>query len=63
MVKPDYLPNANSLFDLVKFNCEPAMKNRFMPLTNLQSHADGRMPEDEFNWLAIWARDDAGASE
>ncbi|WP_293898401.1 NADH:flavin oxidoreductase [Phenylobacterium sp.] len=31
----------------------PAMKNRFMlaPLTNLQSHPDGRLSDDEFRWL------------
>ena len=31
----------------------PAMKNRFMlaPLTNQQSHADGRLSDDEFKWL------------
>jgi 2,4-dienoyl-CoA reductase-like NADH-dependent reductase (Old Yellow Enzyme family) len=31
----------------------PALKNRFMlaPLTNLQSHADGRLSDDEFHWL------------
>lgn len=31
----------------------PALKNRFMlaPLTNLQSHADGTLSEDEFHWL------------
>ena len=31
----------------------PAMRNRFMlaPLTNLQSHADGRLSDDEFAWL------------
>jgi 2,4-dienoyl-CoA reductase-like NADH-dependent reductase (Old Yellow Enzyme family) len=31
----------------------PAMKNRFMlaPLTNSQSHADGRLSDDEFEWL------------
>ena len=31
----------------------PAMKNRFMlaPLTNLQSHPDGRLSDDEFHWL------------
>ncbi len=31
----------------------PAMKNRFMlaPLTNLQSHADGVLSDDEFRWL------------
>ena len=31
----------------------PAMKNRFMlaPLTNMQSHADGVLSDDEFRWL------------
>ena len=31
----------------------PALKNRFMlaPLTNLQSHPDGRLSDDEFKWL------------
>ena len=31
----------------------PAMKNRFMlaPLTNSQSHPDGRLSDDEFHWL------------
>ncbi len=31
----------------------PAMANRFMlaPLTNLQSHADGTLSDDEINWL------------
>jgi 2,4-dienoyl-CoA reductase-like NADH-dependent reductase (Old Yellow Enzyme family) len=34
------------------------MKNRFMlaPLTNLQSHVDGRLSDDEFNWLTMRAR-------
>jgi len=33
------------------------MKNRFMlaPLTNLQSHADGTLSDDEFRWLAMRA--------
>jgi 2,4-dienoyl-CoA reductase-like NADH-dependent reductase (Old Yellow Enzyme family) len=32
----------------------PALKNRFVlaPLTNQQSHADGRLSEDEIHWLA-----------
>lgn len=36
----------------------PAWKNRFMlaPLTNLQSHADGRLSEDEFRWLTMRAK-------
>ena len=31
----------------------PALKNRFMlaPLTNMQSHADGTLSDDEFKWL------------
>lgn len=42
-----------SLFDPMPFTHGPAMKNRFMlaPLTNQQSHPDGRMSDDEFNWL------------
>ena len=33
------------------------MKNRFMlaPLTNLQSHADGTLSDDEFRWLTYRA--------
>ncbi len=40
----------------------PTLKNRFMlaPLTNLQSHPDGRMSEDEFNWLTKRADGDFG---
>ncbi|CAN5715743.1 hypothetical protein BH10PSE5_BH10PSE5_04700 [soil metagenome] len=36
----------------------PAMKNRLMlaPLTNLQSHVDGTMSEDEFHWLTLRAQ-------
>ena len=35
----------------------PAWKNRFMlaPLTNSQSHADGRLSDDEFRWLTARA--------
>ncbi|MGI9168820.1 MAG: NADH:flavin oxidoreductase [Caulobacteraceae bacterium] len=35
----------------------PAWKNRFMlaPLTNSQSHADGRLSDDEFRWLTLRA--------
>lgn len=34
------------------------MKNRFMlaPLTNMQSHADGVLSEDEFRWLTLRAQ-------
>src|ERR1700742_3409192 len=36
----------------------PAMKNRFMlaPLTNQQSHPDGVMSEEEFDWLTLRAK-------
>ena len=35
----------------------PQWKNRFMlaPLTNLQSHVDGTLSDDEFNWLTYRA--------
>jgi 2,4-dienoyl-CoA reductase-like NADH-dependent reductase (Old Yellow Enzyme family) len=41
------------LFASLPFAHGPAMKNRFMlaPLTNLQSHPDGRLSDDEFRWL------------
>ena len=45
------------MFDSLAFARGPAMKNRFMlaPLTNLQSHVDGRLSDDEFNWLRMRA--------
>jgi 2,4-dienoyl-CoA reductase-like NADH-dependent reductase (Old Yellow Enzyme family) len=47
-----------SLFSPLSFQHGPAMKNRFMlaPLTNLQSHADGRLSDDEYHWLTLRAR-------
>src|SRR4030042_3827858 len=46
------------LFDSVGFAHGPTAKNRFMlsPLTNAQSHEDGRLSDDEFNWLTLRAR-------
>jgi len=46
------------LFDSVSFAHGPTAKNRFMlsPLTNAQSHEDGRLSDDEFNWLTLRAR-------
>lgn len=43
----------SALFQPLTFAHGPAMKNRLMlaPLTNLQSHVDGTMSEDEFHWL------------
>lgn len=45
------------LFEPVSFPRGPAMKNRFMlaPLTNQQSHPDGRLSDDEFRWLTMRA--------
>ncbi len=46
-----------SLFDPMPLTRGPAWRNRFMlaPLTNLQSHADGVLSDDEFNWLTYRA--------
>lgn len=46
------------LFEPLSFVRGPAMKNRFMlaPLTNLQSHADGTLSDDEFHWLTMRAK-------
>lgn len=42
-----------SLLSPLSFARGPDMKNRFMlaPLTNLQSHPDGVLSDDEFHWL------------
>ena len=39
------------------FPCGKSMKNRFMlaPLTNRQSHEDGRLSDEEFHWLTMRA--------
>jgi len=46
------------LFEPLELACGATLKNRFMlaPLTNLQSHADGRLSEEELRWLAMRAR-------
>jgi 2,4-dienoyl-CoA reductase-like NADH-dependent reductase (Old Yellow Enzyme family) len=51
------------LFAPLSFTCGARMRNRFMmaPLTNLQSHADGRLSEAEFEWLTMRARGGFGA--
>jgi 2,4-dienoyl-CoA reductase-like NADH-dependent reductase (Old Yellow Enzyme family) len=48
------------LFEPMTLTRGPAWKNRFMlaPLTNSQSHADGTLSDDEFDWLT--ARADGG---
>ena len=47
----------NSLTDPLTFSHGPTMKNRFMlaPLTNQQSHEDGRISDEEFRWLTMRA--------
>jgi 2,4-dienoyl-CoA reductase-like NADH-dependent reductase (Old Yellow Enzyme family) len=46
------------LFAPLPFARGPAMKNRFMlaPLTNTQSHPDGRLSDEEFHWLEMRAK-------
>ena len=46
------------VFDPLTFLRGPAMKNRFAlaPLTNTQSHPDGRLSDDEYRWLVMRAR-------
>jgi len=46
----------------VQFPCGMTMKNRFMlaPLTNRQSHEDGRLSDEEFKWLTMRAKGQFG---
>ena len=48
----------DNLFQPLNFKRGPSMKNRFMlaPLTNSQSHDDGVLSDDEFNWLTMRAK-------
>lgn len=48
----------NDLFQPLSFKSGAVSKNRFMlaPLTNSQSHADGRLSNDEYHWLTMRAR-------
>src|SRR3954463_95214 len=48
----------SSLSDPLAFTSGHTMKNRFMlaPLTNTQSHADGTLSDEEFNWLVLRAK-------
>lgn len=50
--------SAAKLFEPLSFARGPAMKNRFMlaPLTNTQSHPDGRLSDEEFHWLTLRAK-------
>jgi 2,4-dienoyl-CoA reductase-like NADH-dependent reductase (Old Yellow Enzyme family) len=53
-----------SLFDPVSMTRGPGLKNRFMlaPLTNLQSHVDGTLSDDEYHWLTLRAQGGFGAT-
>lgn len=48
----------HDVFSPLAFAHGPAMPNRLAlaPLTNLQSHPDGRLSEDEFRWLTMRAQ-------
>ena len=47
----------SKLLEPLSFTRGPDMKNRFMlaPLTNLQSHVDGVLSDEEFKWLTMRA--------
>ncbi|MEJ2602669.1 MAG: NADH:flavin oxidoreductase [Gammaproteobacteria bacterium] len=47
----------NDAFAPLSFRSGARMKNRFMlaPLTNTQSHADGRLSDEEYRWLTMRA--------
>ena len=44
-----------NLNDQIKFPCGLTMKNRFMlaPLTNTQSHENGKLSDEEYNLSLI----------
>ncbi len=46
----------------LNFPCGRTMKNKFMlaPMTNTQSHADGRLSPDEWRWLTMRAKGQFG---
>lgn len=48
--------------DSISFSCGAIMKNRFMlaPLTNQQSHENGKLSDEEFNWLEMRAKGQFG---
>ena len=49
---------SSELFEPMKFARGKAMRNRFMlaPMTNLQSHQDGTLSDDEYHWLTLRAQ-------
>lgn len=48
----------SKLFDSLSFTHGPDIRNRFMlaPLTNMQSHADGTLSDEEYHWLTLRAK-------
>ncbi len=54
----------SKLFDPMDFTRGPTQKNRFMlaPLTNTQSHRDGSLSDDDYNWLTMRAKGGFGAT-
>ncbi len=52
------------LFTPLKLAHGPQMPNRFMlaPLTNLQSHPDGKLSDEEFHWLTLRAKGGFGVT-
>jgi len=46
----------------IHFPCGIHMKNKFMlaPMTNTQSHEDGTLSDDEYNWLLMRAKGEFG---
>lgn len=53
---------ASELDQPLQFKSGHCMKNRFMlaPLTNSQSHEDGRLSDEEFHWLTLRAKGQFG---
>ncbi|KAJ3328055.1 hypothetical protein HDU93_001698, partial [Gonapodya sp. JEL0774] len=57
-----HLAKGDVLFTPLTLTRGPAWKNRFMlaPLTNTQSHPDGKLSDDEYNWLVMRAKGGLG---
>jgi 2,4-dienoyl-CoA reductase-like NADH-dependent reductase (Old Yellow Enzyme family) len=60
--KNNYEHMKNKIEDPITFNCGITLKNRFMlaPLTNQQSHENGQLSDEEFNWLTMRAKGQFG---
>ncbi len=54
----------SELFASLTFDCGTHMHNRFMlaPMTNSQSHDDGTLSDDEYQWLVMRAKGGFGAT-